>query len=118
MEARTDPADIEAPDDSAKFHVLVEFASTFGVGRTTPARICDHQGRSWTVIAVLDHWVHPDHVGHRKELNFHHADLTAVRYLLEATGPLPHTRGSGVQRVWLRSYGDGAGWYMRTGESG
>jgi hypothetical protein len=109
---------IEPPDDSPKFHVLVEFASTFGAGRNIPARISDHQGRAWTVTEVVDHWVHPDHRGHREELGFHHADLTAVRYLLEVAGPLPHVQGSGPQRVWLRSYGNGAGWYMRPDESG
>ena len=113
MEARTDPADIEPPDDSAKFHVRVEFMSTFGTGRNLPARIRDHHGRSWVVTEVIDFWKHPDHRGHRERLGFRCADLTAVRYLLEMTGPLPHTRGSGTQRVWLRSYGDGAGWYLR-----
>lgn len=118
MEARADLDGIESPDDTPKFHVVVEFASTFGAGRSIPARIGDHQGRSWIVTGVIDYWVHPDHRAHRKELGFRHADLTAVRYLLETTGPLPHADGSGPQRVWLRSYGDGSGWYMRPDATG
>lgn len=119
MQARFDPADIEPPDDTpGKFHVLVIFASTFGTGRDLPARIKDHQGREWHVAEVVDFWKHPDHSGHRKVLGAGQGLPTAVRYLLEVTGPLPHAPGAGSQRVWLRSYGGGDGWYMTPDETG
>lgn len=119
MQARYDPAGIEPPDDSpGRFHVLVTFASTFGAGRDLPARIKDHQGREWLVETVVDFWKHPDHMGHRQTLGPGQGLPTATRYLLEVVGPLPHAHGSGLQRVWLRSYGGGDGWYMRPDDTG
>lgn len=82
----------------------------------TPGRISDHEGLHWVVAQIVGHWVHPnlgksgaDKVGYGVE---------AERWRLVVDGPLPYASGRGMQPVAIRTYNDGAGWYLLVDHDG
>lgn len=89
-------------------HVTVLFAGWRN--DATPSRIADHDGQQWVVEEVLDHWLHPDY-GSSGAAKVPYG-IEAERWRLVVDGPLPYEAGRGRRRADLRTFNDGAGWYI------
>lgn len=88
-------------------HVTVTWEGWRGA---RPAAIADHDGRQWTVENIVDHWTHPDR--HSRDAKVPYG-VEAERWTLTVLGPLayrPHETGR--VNVALRTFNDGAGWYL------
>jgi hypothetical protein len=95
-------------------HVIVQFAGWRN--DATPARISDHEGRQWVIEDITGHWVHPNR--HRSGADKVGYGIEAERWRLVVDGPLPHRPGHGRQPVAIRTYNDGAGWYLLVDDTG
>jgi hypothetical protein len=90
-------------------HIRWKFPQYYRDPDATPARIADHDGRYWAVQQVLGHWMHPDHRNGAAKVGY---GIEAERWRLVVAGPLPYRPGRGEQHVAIRSYNDGASWYL------
>lgn len=78
--------------------------------RAKPEAIEDHEGRRWRVVEILDYRRDPRYgLSGKDKLPY---DDEAERWFLIIDGPLPYRRGRGRQHAAIRSFGDGAGWYL------
>ena len=89
-------------------HVLVQLRGWRA--DAVPVLITDHDGRRWTVEDVTAHWVHPNRMASGADKVPY--GIEAERWRLTVAGPLPYERGRGAQEVVIRTYNDGAGWYL------
>lgn len=92
-------------------HVLVTFAGWRNDAK--PSRIEDHDGQVWVVEDVTRQWTHP-RAGKSGPEKLPYG-TEAERWTLDVIGPLPRSHGHGRQSVHIRSFGDGAGWYLLPG---
>lgn len=91
-------------------HVLVAFRGFLAAGRR-PDTITGHDRQRWTVERVDGFWEHPQAAAYGKVPGRYRAETR--RWTLTVRGPLPGRPGEvGLQQVTIRSYGDGAGWWM------
>lgn len=82
----------------------------------TPAQISDREGRQWIVEDITGHWVHPNrHSSGADKVGY---GIEAERWRLVVDGPLPYRTGRGRQPVAIRTYNDGAGWYLLVDDAG
>jgi hypothetical protein len=96
---------VEAPgvyDPRRGRHVEVLFAGWRQDAK--PSRIDDHEGRQWVVERD---WTYPNSGAGKIPYG-----IEAERWRLVVVGPLPYRHGSGEQYVAIRTFGDGAGWYL------
>jgi hypothetical protein len=94
-------------------HVTVQWE---GWGHERPAQLADRAGRRWTVRQVLDHWTHPDRRSRETKVPY---GVEAERWRLIVAGPLPYDLDHvGEQCVALRTFADGAGWYLILDQAG
>jgi hypothetical protein len=74
-------------------HVVVHWE---GWRQERPARIQDHDGREWTVRAVVAHATHADYYSRGRKVSY---CVEAARWRLVIEGPLPDRSAAATTRL-------------------